>query len=310
MRQPNRDQNTPLSNETKITIILVLLGMGILLLITLLALLLRGDIFPQTAQIIPTDPPATLVIPTMSIPTPDCGPPTLVLGSTTLQIQTISPAADGSLPVPPDTSGVAYWVQGTDRNHVFVLSPAAKTSCPADRADSRRHRNRDLGKLQFHDHRHSPYPSRDSSTLRHCPTNPRGNHAVLSNGHVRQWLYVVSGASTGEQISVFNLPPASGGTEVQAEISLLDTTASTDGTTIRVNISIFNYGATAFTVTVNEVTLTPEGSPSFTVTNSEPSLPREIQPGATETFYFTFPRPPTSTATLRVFTVEYDVEGY
>jgi hypothetical protein len=63
------------------------------------------------------------VIPTVFTPMPDCGSPTLVLGTTTFQIQTLAPGADGSLNVPSDTSGIAYWVDGTTPNYVFVLSP-------------------------------------------------------------------------------------------------------------------------------------------------------------------------------------------
>ena len=37
---------------------------------------------------------------------------------------------------------------------------------------------------------------------------------------------------------------------------------------------------------------------------------KEIAPGVTETIYFTFPRPSSPTATLKIFTVEYDIEGY
>jgi hypothetical protein len=122
--------------------------------------------------------------------------------------------------------------------------------------------------------------------------------------------YVVSGDLTGEEINVFNLPPASAGTEVQAEISLLNTTSSADGTTLQVEISVLNYGGTAFTVTADDVTLSLEASVAFSPLESNPSLPREVQPGATETFTFTFPRPPTPTATLRIFTVEYDIDEY
>jgi hypothetical protein len=59
----------------------------------------------------------------LAIPlTGKCSTSTLVLGTTTFQIQNLSRKADGSLAVPKDTSGIAYAVDGTE-NPVFVLSP-------------------------------------------------------------------------------------------------------------------------------------------------------------------------------------------
>jgi hypothetical protein len=42
----------------------------------------------------------------------------------------------------------------------------------------------------------------------------------------------------------------------------------------------------------------------------KPRLPEEIKPGEIKTFDFTFRRPASQTATLKIFTVEYDIEGY
>jgi hypothetical protein len=55
-------------------------------------------------------------------PTPQCIQSTLMVGTTTFRIETISPAPDGSLTVPQDTPNIAYWVDGTDVNYVFRLS--------------------------------------------------------------------------------------------------------------------------------------------------------------------------------------------
>jgi hypothetical protein len=90
----------------------------------------------------------------------------------------------------------------------------------------------------------------------------------------------------------------------------LETTTSADGTTIKVSVSIQNYGAAAFTLSTSDVSLTQQDGTSLNMVSSEPPLPKEIAPGATETIYFTFPRPASPTATLKIFTVEYDIEGY
>jgi hypothetical protein len=95
------------------------MGLGLLLLIGLLLLLLGGNIPLQpsaTVQAIPT-------ISTLTIPTVDCSPPTLVLGTTRYQIENISLSADGTVSVPPDVNGTAYWVEGTDLEYRYMLSP-------------------------------------------------------------------------------------------------------------------------------------------------------------------------------------------
>jgi hypothetical protein len=46
------------------------------------------------------------------------------------------------------------------------------------------------------------------------------------------------------------------------------------------------------------------------MTSSEPRLPKEIEAGSTETIYLTFPRPASPTASLKIFTIEYDIDGY
>src|SRR5436305_14677242 len=66
-------------------------------------------------------PTPTLVPP----PTPPCGQPSLTLGAAKFRIETLARAADGSLAVPPDKPGLAYWIEGTNAHYVFALSPTA-----------------------------------------------------------------------------------------------------------------------------------------------------------------------------------------
>jgi hypothetical protein len=84
MRQPpnnKQDSSTPGANS--IMIIGILLGVGIVVLAALVIFLFRGNIFQAL-----TPATETPVIPTMFIPTPDCGSPTLVLGTATFQSKT------------------------------------------------------------------------------------------------------------------------------------------------------------------------------------------------------------------------------
>ena len=90
-----------------------------------LPLILSGCQFLQNGLGAPT-PTETPFIPALFVPTTDCGPATLMLGSNTFQIETIQPTADGTLSIPSDKTGVACWVDGTNSNYTFVLSPTTE----------------------------------------------------------------------------------------------------------------------------------------------------------------------------------------
>jgi hypothetical protein len=120
--------------------------------------------------------------------------------------------------------------------------------------------------------------------------------------------FVVKGELPEATVDVLDTPrPDESG--ILAEVSLLETSTSPDGT-IKVGISIRNYGQTAFTVAPSDVSLMQLDGALVLLVNSKPRLPEEIQPGETETLEFTFPRPSSQIATLKIFTVEYDIEGY
>ena len=303
MRQPpnnKRDSSTPGNNS--IMIIGILIGVGIVVLAAMAIFLFRGSIFQLT-----TPATQTSVIPTMLVPTPDCGPPTLVLGTTTWQIQTTNPAADGSLSVPPDTSGIAYWVDATDTNYVFVLSPT-----PDNLSLISSLKAGDTAKATWSNCNSTTYnlftPEQSLASVSTLFDQSTIGITIFIQSDPSTANLVVRGELTEEQFSTINTPAA--GTEVQAEISLLETTTSPDGTTIRVGISIQNYGASAFTLSGSDVSLTSQDGTAPIMVNSEPVLPKEIGPGGTETIYLTFQRPALPTATIKILGVEYELEGY
>ena len=121
--------------------------------------------------------------------------------------------------------------------------------------------------------------------------------------------FVFRGELTEEQISTLSTPVPEAG-EIQAEVSLLETTSSADGATIKTGISILNYGGSAFTLSANDISLTEQDGTMIAMLSSEPALPKEIPPGSIETIYFTFTRPGSPAAILKIFSVEYDIEGY
>ena len=126
MNQLPKKKQTP-SNQNIILIVGILMGIGIVVLATLVLFLFRQSRFqlsPLTAetQAIATLP-LTSVAPTVIVPTA-CNSETFVLGSTTFQIQNLTPALDGSLTVPTDTaSSVAYWLETAESTYLVVLSP-------------------------------------------------------------------------------------------------------------------------------------------------------------------------------------------
>jgi hypothetical protein len=295
-------RNTFPSEKSRITITRVLL------LSTLLPLILSGCQLLQNAlQPMPTAT-VTPFIPTLFVPTQDCGPSTLVLGTNTFQIETIQAGADGTFAVPSDKSGIAYWVDGTNRNYTFVLSPTPENLAilPALITGS-------TAKVTWSNCNSTTYTlgAQQPTTFgpSALPDQTVDSITVFFQSEVSGAGFVLSGELTEEQISTFGTP-VPGDVEIQAEIALLETTTAPDGGSIRVGVSIQNYGATAFTLSGTDVTLTQQDGTAVSMLSSEPPLPRPIAPGTIETIYFFFSRPASPTATLKLLTVEYELEGY
>ena len=266
-----------------------------------------GTFLIACGNLLPTAvPPTETPFPTLFVPTPDCGSPTLVLGSSTFQIQTLTRGADGSLTVPSDQSGVAYWVEGTNSDHVFVLSPTPENLAimPTMTVGS-------IAKVTWSNCNSTTYslsaPQQGSFSASALPDQSVEGITVFFQTDPSGASFVFTGELTEEQLSTVNTPETA---EVQAEISILETTTSEDKTMIRLGVSILNSGQVALTLSGADVSLTqPDGIP-LAMISSEPSLPKQVAPGTVETIYLFFPRPATATATLRILGVEYDIEGY
>ena len=293
---PKKDQNS--SQKNTILIVGILMGVGIVVLPTLMIFLFRGNIFKALT-------PSTE---TPIIPTPDCGSPTLVLGTETFQIQNITSAAVGSLTVPSDTSGIAWWVEGTNTNYVFVLSPT-----PDNLALMSTITVGSTAKATWQNCNSTTYNlSAPQQGLLNASTSPDQSVAgitVFFQTDVSGAGFVFTGELTEQQFTIGETAAPSE-LEVQANIALLEVTSSSDGTSIRIGVSISNYGQSAFTFSASDVSLLQQDSTPIVMTGSEPPLPKEIAAGMTETFYLTFPHPASPTATLKMFSIEYDIEGY
>jgi hypothetical protein len=250
----------------------------------------------------------TQVFPALFVPTPDCGAPTIVLGSTSFQVEMLTPGAGGSIAVPSGTSGIAYWVEGTDTNSVFVLAPtpenlAAMSTISEGSPVTVTWSNCNSATYALFAPQEGMF---DASAL---PDQSVEGITVFFQRDASAASFVFSGDLIEEQISTLSTPIPEAG-EIQAEVSLLGTTSSADGTTIKTGISILNYGRSALTLSVNDISLTEQDGTVIAMLSSEPALPKAISPGAIETIYFTFPRPGSPAATLKILSVEYDIEGY
>jgi hypothetical protein len=251
------------------------------------------------------------ILPTQTIQNTDCGEPTLVLGTVNYLIESLARGVDGSISAPPATPGVAYWIEGTDPNYVLVISPAQDNMLGLAEL-----KEGDQATITWANCNSTVYAlaapmqaAQDDSALidQLDPTAPGISIIVQSSPPNAGML--VKGDPVEEQFLSIPMPQR-GNSEIQAEISLLETSTSPDGSTIQVGVSIMNYGQAAFTLSESDVSLTPENSASQAPFSAEPALPRKIKPGASETIYFTFPRPASTTAVFKVFSAEYVLEGY
>lgn len=341
----SQTQKPALSRGAGIVLALAFLGLACLVLAALLLLWFGLFPLPGTAQI-PTPLPPGSATPEMVIPVTACEPASLALGAATFPVQPLDPAPDGSLSVPSATSGVAYWVRGSGANPLFVFSPSQENLSQLTTLAAGSAATATWSNCVPTTHTLSAPEWSSLSTVTASGGSTTGltiffQTDASGNG------FAVRAEAGGEQASAVDLPtqvventlpPAAEGAppalaantsapaaeilmtpgelipppsgDVLAEITLLDTSASPDGTGIRVGVSIYNYGSSAFTLSASDVALTPEGAAPLALIKSEPALPRAIGAGGTETITFTFPRPPSPTATFRIFTVEYDIEGY
>jgi hypothetical protein len=239
-------------------------------------------------------------------PTPACTDPWLVVGSARYPVQFISPAADGSLSLPPNPSdGTAYAALLVPGQYVFLFAPTqaglalVQSAKPGDIITT--------GGTNC---------AEESFTLA-APEAVPAYSAALWNGQSAGALILLLGTDGGqsilirggevpEQVVATDIPnPQS----VEAEISLEDASTTLAGK-LRVKLSINNYGASAITLTAADVSVIPTGGSPLAVEDGNPNLPLTIAPGAVQSLALTFPKPETPTALLRIFTIEYDLSGY
>ena len=237
------------------------------------------------------------------VPTPQCVQPTLTLGTTRFRIESLARAADGSVAVPADEPGVAYWIEGTNVNYVFALSPTSNNLALRNTL-----KTGDEATIVWADCGSEEYVVKavevgqpDDSTL--FDQTAAGITVFVQASSPAESLIVRSGRPEAPPADT----PGPDEIGIQAEVYFLDTTTSPDGTTVTLSISIKNTGPTAFSLAMNEISLTAENAAPLAPLDVKPALPRDIQPGASETFSITFPRPAVNTAVFKILDFSVDV---
>jgi len=237
------------------------------------------------------------------VPTPQCVQPTLTLGAAVFTIESLAHAADGSVVLPADEPGVAYWIEGTSVNYVFALSTA-----PDNLALRSALKAGDEATIVWADCGTDEYVVKsletgvtDMATL--TDQSAGGVTVFVQSGPGGEGFTIKGGRP---EVKAVETPGPANENEIQADISFLGDTTSADGKTIRIGVSILNRGARPISLTSDDISLTPESAAPIPLLSVEPALPRDIEPGATETFYLTFARPGVNVAVLRILTFSSD----
>jgi hypothetical protein len=248
---------------------------------------------------------ATLTPVPTPFPTPACVEPSLTLGAARYRVEPIARAAGGSLAVPQDTPGVAYWIEGTVVNYVFALSPSAENLALKDTLQAG-----DEVTITWADCMSDIYQVQtvDSSVpdLVALTDQSSGGLTVFARaGSEGTGLLVRAGRP---RAVVLETPAPTAEGAIQADMAFGEATVSADGQTITMGVTITNTGTAPFSVTAGDISLTPEGGEPLAPLSVEPVLPQEIQRGAGVTFEIRFPHPGTKVAVLRI--LDTTVEQY
>ena len=240
--------------------------------------------------------------------TPACVGSTLQIGDTTIHYETTWLSSDGSTNIPVINPAPAYRIGSSEDNYLFALS--------------RTHDNLNLfNSLKGGEEAIITFDNCNSATfVLSVPQSGTPSNEMLLD-HSTTWIIIyipASGSSTGftargEQVEEIFKPfetAEPGEYVIDAEVSLLETTTSADEKTIQVTISVLNYGSVPFTILPKDVLINPEDIAPLSIISSEPALPLEIKPGVSKTLTLIFPRPTTPTSVLKIFNIEYDLEGY
>ena len=238
-------------------------------------------------------------------PTPTGCPLSLAVAGQPLTILPIPPAPDGTWQLPPG-SGQAFWVEGTNRSVIILLNPSAGNLAwlqTLKEGDTAVFISRDCAAATY--------------SLGQLAEGVLDPAAQLNQNLSQVTLYLPSTSASPGYILVGALQAG----ELQRastpdpnsqllEISLGEIKTSPDGSRVTVQITVQNYAKNPVQFNAADTSLIPDGAAPLILQNAEPAMPLQFKPGTIQEVHLTFPRPTTPSATLRVFSVEYTIDGY
>lgn len=242
------------------------------------------------------------------ITTISCGEPVLRFGATSLRIQEISEAVDGSFAIPTGTDEIAYWLKGATNDYVFALSATSSNLALGKSLTAGELVSITWSGCQVADFTLAA-PEMGAAFNPASSDQSEGGIVLFIQNAPPGEGFVIKGSPIDMQL-IPTSTPAPGGPGIESEISLLETSTSQDQSTILVSVSILNYGASEFKVSADDVWLVPQNAAPLAPVKAKPSLPRTIKPGETEAFKFTFPWPASAASVLKIFSAEFDLDDF
>jgi hypothetical protein len=298
-RRVRQEKKRLSQNLIILTSVVVVLVVAVIAVVIWLVPQLRNSLGPLSPDI---QPSSQALLPAQQT---SCDPG-LALGAHAFAVQTIQPAAGVALDVPAGDLTHAYWVEGTHTHPFFLLSPAPDNLSLAN-------------SLQGGEPAIVTWADCNMTTFFLFPAEPgsldSASLADQSNPQITIFIppaagsdgLLIQGEMKAEDIPNFATPSSS---DVVVEISVHGIITSADRSTITVRISIYNIGQSDATLTANDISLKPENAMPQPPVKTVPGLPFVIKAGDMKPIDLTFPRPVAAIATLKVFTAEYDLEGY
>jgi hypothetical protein len=239
------------------------------------------------------------------IPTPACIRPELHVGSARFEIKTVARNANGTLMIPSNASGQAYWVEGTNAPYVLVLGPSAE-----DAAVLASQKPGDPVAIQWAD------CTGDEYVVSAVEAGIQGEENILAQSSPGILVYVPESPSnpgmtlqglrpTAAPAFETEMPTAAG---PQAEITFQDNAVSPDGSEIRMQLAVRNIGQEAFTIHPADISLAPVDGIPATPVSVVPALPVEVAPGESLTLAVAFANPHASAVVFKL--LDFSVELY
>jgi hypothetical protein len=246
---------------------------------------------------------AALPTPTrIPTPIPRCLVTTLEIGDERVVVHFLEREADGSFQVPQGMPDVAFWLEGSTPHYIFALSPAPKNRALVDQVQPGQ-----PAVIQWGDCSREEYVLRSVESV--APEldalfvqASSGFTLYLSQDSDRQGFTLSAGYP--ERAVEPTSEPVDG--EVMANISILRDEVSPDGDRITMQIAIENVGASAITLTVDDLSISADEGQPLPPFSVQPGLPVGIEPGSEKELEIVFPHPGTSTVLIRILDFAFD----